>query len=72
MQQFNYQFNYKEFLLLHSFIRVSGKIIPKRLSNLTTKQQRQVSKSIKNARIMSFLLFVPGKIAQLAVQQTGQ
>nr|YP_009472579.1 ribosomal protein S18 [Chlorodesmis fastigiata]ARO74210.1 ribosomal protein S18 [Chlorodesmis fastigiata] len=58
MQQF--QFSYKRFLLLYSYIKVSGKIIPKRFNNLKTKKQRKVSKAIKNARILSFLPFFPG------------
>ena len=51
------KFNYKNILLLRNYITVSGKIIPKRLNNLKTKKQRQVSKAIKNARLMSFLPF---------------
>nr|AYC64506.1 ribosomal protein S18 [Pseudochlorodesmis sp. HV01306c] len=52
------QLNYKNILLLRNFITVSGKIIPKRLNNLTATQQRYITKSIKNARLMSFLPFV--------------
>ena len=54
------QINYKNVLLLHSYIKISGKIIPKRLNNLTTKKQRQISKAIKNARLMSFIPFFCG------------
>nr|AOP19117.1 ribosomal protein S18 [Halimeda discoidea] len=52
--------NYKNILLLRNFITNSGKIIPKRLNKykLTAKQQRLISKAIKNARLMSFLPFV--------------
>ena len=62
LEQIDYtdSIDYKSFLILHSYIRISGKIIPKRLNNLTVKKQRQVSKAIKNARIMNFLLFFPG------------
>ena len=52
------QFNYKNILLLQNYITVSGKMIPKRLNNLTTKRQRHINKAIKNARLMSFLPFV--------------
>nr|YP_009306422.1 ribosomal protein S18 [Caulerpa cliftonii]AOP19326.1 ribosomal protein S18 [Caulerpa cliftonii] len=52
------QINYKNIILLRNYITVSGKIIPKRLNNLTAKQQRHMSKAIKNARSMSFLPFV--------------
>nr|BBN51435.1 30S ribosomal protein S18 [Halimeda borneensis] len=52
------QINYKNILLLRNYITTSGKIIPKRLNRLTAKRQRLISKSIKNARLMSFLPFV--------------
>nr|YP_009519658.1 ribosomal protein S18 [Udotea flabellum]AYC65701.1 ribosomal protein S18 [Udotea flabellum] len=54
------KFNYKNILLLRNYITISGKIIPKRLNNLTARKQRQVSKAIKNARLMSFLPFGRG------------
>jgi len=50
--------NYKNIILLRKYITVSGKIIPRRLNNLTTKQQRYISKAIKNSRYMSFLPFI--------------
>ena len=50
--------NYKNIILLRKYITVSGKIIPKRLNNLTTKQQRYISKAIKNSRYMGFLPFI--------------
>lgn len=52
------QLNYKNILLLRNYITVSGKIIPKRLNNLTATQQRQLTRAIKNARLLSFLPFV--------------
>nr|YP_009514385.1 ribosomal protein S18 [Caulerpa lentillifera]AXG75902.1 ribosomal protein S18 [Caulerpa lentillifera]QKS32299.1 ribosomal protein S18 [Caulerpa lentillifera]QUV75619.1 ribosomal protein S18 [Caulerpa lentillifera] len=52
------QLNYKNIILLRNYITISGKIIPKRLNGLTAKQQRSISKAIKNARYMSFLPFV--------------
>nr|YP_009519420.1 ribosomal protein S18 [Pseudocodium devriesii]AYC65417.1 ribosomal protein S18 [Pseudocodium devriesii] len=50
--------NYKNILLLRNYITVSGKIIPKRLNKLSSKRQRNISKAIKNARLMNFLPFV--------------
>nr|YP_009519181.1 ribosomal protein S18 [Caulerpa verticillata]AYC65159.1 ribosomal protein S18 [Caulerpa verticillata] len=50
--------NYKNIILLRNYIKISGKIIPQRLTGLTAHQQRYISKSIKNARYMSFLPFV--------------
>lgn len=57
LKKFN-NLNYKNILLLRNFITVSGKIIPKRLNNLTATQQRCITKAIKNARLMSFLPFI--------------
>nr|YP_009519037.1 ribosomal protein S18 [Boodleopsis sp. H.0758]AYC64955.1 ribosomal protein S18 [Boodleopsis sp. H.0758] len=54
----NNHINYKNIKLLYNYINISGRIIPKRLNKLKTKQQRYLSKSIKNARIMGFLPFV--------------
>ena len=50
--------NYKNIFLLRKYISIEGKILPRKLTNLNSKQQRDVSKSIKNARIMGFLPFV--------------
>ncbi len=54
----NQDLNYKNILLLRKFISPEGKILPRRLTGLTTKQQRKISKAIKNARIMGFLPFI--------------
>lgn len=43
---------------LKQFITEQGKIIPRRMTGLTTKQQRQVKKHIKQARILGLLPFV--------------
>ena len=50
--------NYKNILLLRKFINPEGKILPRRLTKITTKQQQQISKCIKSARIIGFLPFV--------------
>lgn len=50
--------NYKNIFLLRKFISIEGKILPRRLTNLTAKKQRHLAKAIKNARIMGFLPFV--------------
>jgi len=54
----NNNIDYKNINLLYNYINISGRIIPKRLNKLKTKQQRYLSKSIKNARIMGLLPFV--------------
>lgn len=49
--------NYKNIFLLRKYISIEGKILPKRLTNLSSKQQRNMAKAIKRSRIMSFLPF---------------
>ena len=50
--------DYKDVELLRSFISDQGKILPKRSTNLTLKQQRRLSKAVKRARILGLLPFV--------------
>lgn len=49
--------NYKNIFLLRKYISIEGKILPRRLTNLNSKQQRDMTKAIKNARIIGFLPF---------------
>ena len=44
-----------------NFISDQGKILPRRTTNLTSKQQKKVQKLIKRARIAALLPFVVGK-----------
>lgn len=50
--------DYKHCGLLHRYIGLGGKILPRRQTKLTAKQQRYVAKTIKSARIMGLLPFV--------------
>jgi small subunit ribosomal protein S18 len=50
--------DYKNVVLLRKFITAEGKILPRRSSQLTAKQQRYVAKAIKNARVMGLLPFI--------------
>lgn len=50
--------DYKNIALLSKFVSPQGKILPKRINGLTSKQQRYVAKAIKNARILALLPFV--------------
>lgn len=50
--------DYKNIDLLHSFLSDQGKIMPRRSTNLTLKQQRQLARSVKRARILNLLAFV--------------
>ena len=53
--------DYKNTTVLMSFVSDQGKILPRRTTNLTSKQQKKVQKLIKRARIASLLPFVSGK-----------
>lgn len=50
--------NYKNIEQLKEFINDQGKILPRRITRLSTKQHRLVSKAIKKARIVSLLPFI--------------
>ena len=50
--------DYKDVELLPKFITERGKILPRRITGLTAKQQRDLTKSIKRARFMALLPFV--------------
>ena len=53
--------NYKDTKFLSNFISDQGKILPRRLTGLNSKQQKRVTKLIKRARIAALLPFVIGK-----------
>jgi small subunit ribosomal protein S18 len=50
--------DYKDVDLLRKFITERGKILPRRITGLTAKQQRALTVSIKRARIIALLPFV--------------
>ena len=50
--------DYKDVDLLKKFITDRGKILPSRLTGLTSKQQRDLTNAVKRARIIALLPFV--------------
>ena len=50
--------DYKDVELLSRFLTEQGKILPRRATGLTTKQQTQLTKAVKKARILALLPFV--------------
>jgi small subunit ribosomal protein S18 len=50
--------DYKDVELLSKFLTEQGKILPRRLTGVTTKQQTKITKAVKQARILSLLPFV--------------
>jgi len=53
--QKNADIDYKNFTLLQKFLNERGKIIPRRISGVTAKEQRQLTISIKLARHLALL-----------------
>lgn len=50
--------DYKDVDLLNRFISERGKILPRRVTGTSAKNQRKVANAIKRARIMGLLPFV--------------
>ncbi|HEY9893611.1 MAG TPA: 30S ribosomal protein S18 [Candidatus Sericytochromatia bacterium] len=50
--------DYKDVDLLRKFITERGKILPRRITGLTAKQQRDLTTAIKRARLVALLPFV--------------
>jgi small subunit ribosomal protein S18 len=50
--------DYKNIDLLSKFITEQGKILPRRVTRLNAKQQRSVTKAIKQARVIGSLPFI--------------
>nr|YP_009237352.1 30S ribosomal protein S18 [Wildemania schizophylla]AKS28399.1 30S ribosomal protein S18 [Wildemania schizophylla] len=50
--------DYKDIDLLRKFITEQGKILPRRSTGLTSKQQKKLTKAVKQARILSLLPFL--------------
>jgi len=51
--------DYKDPKLLRSFLSETGKILPRRITGNTAKQQRQVAVAIKRARHLALLPYPP-------------
>ena len=51
-------FDYKNIQLLQEYITEQGKILPRRSNNLSAKQQRALTRAVKQARILALLPFI--------------
>jgi small subunit ribosomal protein S18 len=49
--------DYKDVKLLQSFVAENGKIMPRRLTGVTSWQQRKLSEAIKRARNLALLSY---------------
>jgi small subunit ribosomal protein S18 len=47
--------DYKNFTLLQKYLNDRGKIVPRRISGVSAKEQRQLTTAIKRARILALL-----------------
>ena len=50
--------DYKDVDLLRKFVTERGKILPRRITGLTAKQQRDLTTAIKRARIVALLPYI--------------
>ena len=50
--------DYKDVDLLRKFVTERGKILPRRITGLTSKQQRDLTKASKRARVVALLPYV--------------
>lgn len=50
--------DYKDVELLRKFITERGKILPRRITGLTAKQQRDLTTAVKRARVLALLPFI--------------
>lgn len=47
--------DYRDIEFLRKFVTESGKILPQRITGVTAKQQRQIKRAIRRARVMGLL-----------------
>jgi small subunit ribosomal protein S18 len=52
--------DYKDVRLLQRYISERGKIVPARISAVSTKKQRELARAIKRARFLGLLPYVIG------------
>ena len=52
------EIDYKDVKLLSRYVTERGKIIPSRISSISTIKQRELSKAIKRARFLALMPYV--------------
>ena len=54
------EIDYKDLKVLTRYVSERGKIIPSRISAVSAKKQRELSKAIKRARFLALMPYVVG------------
>ena len=54
----NQKIDYKDIDLLSLFLTEHGKILPRRVTGITSQQQKKLAKAVKRARMLSLLPFI--------------
>jgi small subunit ribosomal protein S18 len=54
----NFTIDYKDTKFLSRFISEKGKIMPSRITNVSAKTQREISRAVKRARYVALLPYV--------------
>ena len=63
--------DYKDIELLKSYITEGGKIVPSRISGVSTPYQRQLQKAVKRARNLALLSYTAGYVPQYETLSPG-
>jgi small subunit ribosomal protein S18 len=50
--------DYKDVVLLKKYVTERGKILPRRITNISAKKQREIALAIKRARFLALLPYV--------------
>jgi len=58
ISKMNKRIDYTDIDLLTQYITEQGKILPRRITSLSTKDQKKITKSIKRARLLSLIPFI--------------
>ncbi|MFQ5572458.1 MAG: 30S ribosomal protein S18 [Rhodothermales bacterium] len=60
-EEINY-IDYKDIEFMQRFINEQGKMLPRRVTNISAKTQRQLTKAVKRARHLAMLPFVADSV----------
>lgn len=54
--------DYKDIEYLQRYINEQGKILPRRVTNISAKHQRQITRAVKRARTLALMPFVADSV----------